>query len=86
MLSRLERLGVRFDRVPDGTFYAWGSVASLPAPLNDGMGLFRAGLTKKVITVPGEFFDVNPGKRRHGRASPPNSRAPRSTSSARPTA
>jgi aspartate/methionine/tyrosine aminotransferase len=33
------------------------------------MGLFRAGLTKKVITVPGEFFDVNPGKRRHGRAS-----------------
>jgi aspartate/methionine/tyrosine aminotransferase len=69
MLSRLERLGVRFDRVPDGTFYCWGNVAALPAPLNDGMGLFRAGLTKKVITVPGEFFDVNPGKRRHGRAS-----------------
>jgi aspartate/methionine/tyrosine aminotransferase len=69
MLSRLERMGVRFDRVPDGTFYAWGNVASLPAPLNDGMGLFRAGLTKKVITVPGEFFDVNPGKRRQGRAS-----------------
>jgi N-succinyldiaminopimelate aminotransferase len=69
MLSRLERIGVRFDRVPEGTFYAWGNVASLPAPLNEGMGLFRAGLTKKVITVPGEFFDVNPGKRRHGRAS-----------------
>ncbi len=69
MLSRLERMGVRFDRVPDGTFYAWGNVANLPEPLNDGMGLFRAALTKKVITVPGEFFDVNPGKRRHGRAS-----------------
>jgi N-succinyldiaminopimelate aminotransferase len=69
MLSRLERMGVRFDRVPDGTFYCWGDVSALPAPLNDGMGLFRAGLTKKVITVPGEFFDVNPGKRRHGRAS-----------------
>ena len=66
MLSRLERLGVRFDRVPDGTFYCWGNVGALPKPLNDGMGLFRAGLTKKVITVPGEFFDVNPGKRRHG--------------------
>ena len=62
-------MGVRFDRVPDGTFYAWGNVANLPEPLNDGMGLFRAALTKKVITVPGEFFDVNPGKRRHGRAS-----------------
>jgi aspartate/methionine/tyrosine aminotransferase len=69
MLSRLERMGVRLDRIPDGTFYAWGNVANLPAPLNDGMGLFRACLTKKVITVPGEFFDVNPGKRRHGRAS-----------------
>jgi aspartate/methionine/tyrosine aminotransferase len=69
MLSRLERLGVRFDRVPDGTFYAWGNVASLPAPLNEGMGLFRAALAKNVITVPGEFFDVNPGKRRHGRVS-----------------
>ena len=69
MLSRIERIGVRFDRVPDGTFYAWGNVANLPAPLNDGMGLFRAALTKKVIVVPGEFFDVNPGKRRQGRAS-----------------
>jgi aspartate/methionine/tyrosine aminotransferase len=69
MVSRLERLGVRFDRLPEGTFYAWGNVAALPAPLHDGMGLLRAALTKKVITVPGEFFDVNPGKRRRGRAS-----------------
>ncbi|HEY7957797.1 MAG TPA: pyridoxal phosphate-dependent aminotransferase [Polyangia bacterium] len=69
MLSRLERLGVRFDRVPDGTFYAWGSVAELPPPLNDGMGFFRAALEHKVITVPGEFFDVNPGKRRASRGS-----------------
>jgi len=69
MLSRLERMGVRFDRVPEGTFYAWGNVAGLPAPLSDGMGFFRAALASKVITVPGEFFDVNPGKRRHGRAS-----------------
>jgi aspartate/methionine/tyrosine aminotransferase len=29
------------------------------------MGLFREALKKKVICVPGEFFDVNPGKRRH---------------------
>jgi aspartate/methionine/tyrosine aminotransferase len=69
MLSRLERAGVRFDRVPDGTFYCWGNVSSLPPPLNDGMGFFRTALEKKVITVPGEFFDVNPGKRRSGRAS-----------------
>src|SRR5437762_12575061 len=69
MLSRLGRLGVRADRVPDGTFYGWGNVADLPPPLNDGMGFFRAALEHKVITVPGEFFDVNPGKRRRGHGS-----------------
>jgi N-succinyldiaminopimelate aminotransferase len=69
MVSELERLGVRFDRVPDGTFYAWGNVSALPPPLDEGMGFFRAALEKKVITVPGEFFDVNPGKRRRGHGS-----------------
>jgi aspartate/methionine/tyrosine aminotransferase len=67
--SRLERVGVRLDRTPDGTFYCWGDVSQLPPPMNDGMGFFRAALAQKVITVPGEFFDVNPGKRRSGRAS-----------------
>jgi aspartate/methionine/tyrosine aminotransferase len=69
LLSRLEALGVRFDRHPEGAFYGWGSVAELPAPLNTGMGFFRAALERQVITVPGEFFDVNPGKRRLGRTS-----------------
>jgi aspartate/methionine/tyrosine aminotransferase len=69
LLSGLERLGVRTDRAPDGTFYVWGWVDGLPAPLNDGMGFFRAALEKKLIAVPGEFFDVNPGKRRHQRLS-----------------
>jgi len=69
MLSRLDRLGIRADRAPDGTFYVWGNLSSLPAPLNDGMSFFRAALAKKVITVPGEFFDVNPGKRRRGHGS-----------------
>ena len=69
LLSRLRSLGVRFDRDPEGGFYGWGSVAALPPPLNTGMGFFRAALQEKVITVPGEFFDVNPGKRRGGRPS-----------------
>jgi aspartate/methionine/tyrosine aminotransferase len=69
LLSQLEKLGVVVDRPPEGTFYVWGNVENLPGPLSDGMGFFRAALEKKVITVPGEFFDVNPGKRRQGRAS-----------------
>jgi aspartate/methionine/tyrosine aminotransferase len=69
LLSNLQRLGIRIDRAPDGTFYVWGCVDQLPAPLSDGMGFFRAALEEKVIVVPGEFFDVNPGKRRPGHSS-----------------
>jgi N-succinyldiaminopimelate aminotransferase len=69
LLAGLERLGIGVDAPPDGTFYVWGKVGALPPPLDDGMGFFRAALDQQVIVVPGEFFDVNPGKRRHQRAS-----------------
>ena len=69
MIAGLKRIGVTIDSEPQGTFYVWGSVADLPAGLNDGHAFFRAALDHKVIVVPGEFFDVNPGKRRANRAS-----------------
>lgn len=69
LLEGLLALGVKVDRAPDGTFYVWGDVSGLPEPINDGMGFFRAALAHKVITVPGEFFDVNPGKRRSSAGS-----------------
>jgi len=69
LLAGLARLGIDTDAPPDGTFYIWGKVGALPPPLDDGMGFFRAALDKQVIVVPGEFFDVNPGKRRSQRAS-----------------
>ncbi len=69
MLDGLRALGVVVDAEPEGTFYVWGSVADLPPSIADGHAFFRAALDEKVICVPGEFFDVNPGKRRAGRAS-----------------
>jgi DNA-binding transcriptional MocR family regulator len=33
------------------------------------MAFFRAALERQVITVPGVFFDVNPGRRRAARLS-----------------
>lgn len=69
MLDGLRKLGVSVDVEPEGTFYVWGSVAELPEGLDDGMSFFRAALDHKVIVVPGQFFDVNPGKRRAGRQS-----------------
>jgi aspartate/methionine/tyrosine aminotransferase len=69
MLDGLRDMGFSVDLPPEGTFYVWASAQHLPASLADGMSLFRAALDRKVITVPGEFFDVDPGKRRGGRAS-----------------
>jgi aspartate/methionine/tyrosine aminotransferase len=69
MLDGLREAGVRFDLEPEGTFYCWGDISGLPAEIDDGMSFFRAALERKVICVPGEFFDVNPGKRRSGRPS-----------------
>jgi N-succinyldiaminopimelate aminotransferase len=64
MLEHLKEMGVIFPRDPEGTFYCWGSVKELPPPLNNGFQFFREALKERVITVPGEFFDVNPGKHR----------------------
>ena len=73
MLRRLMGMGVHIDAAPQGAFYIWGSVHNLPEPISDGMRFFQAALERKVITVPGVFFDVNPGKRRARRASRFNS-------------
>lgn len=69
MLDGLAKLGVSIDVAPEGTFYVWGSIAELPEGLDDGISFFKAALGEKVIVVPGQFFDVNPGKRRSGRQS-----------------
>ena len=64
MIERVRAMGLEIDREPDGTFYVFVSLAGLPEPLSDGMAFFRAALERRVITVPGVFFDVNPGRRR----------------------
>lgn len=69
LLDGLRGAGMRFDLEPEGTFYCWADLAPLQGGLADGMTLFRALLERKVICVPGEFFDVNPGKRRSNRPS-----------------
>lgn len=60
----LTDLGITFLPGNDATFYLWGNVEGLPTSLNDGDRLFRAALDEKIMLVPGEYFDVNPGKAR----------------------
>jgi aspartate/methionine/tyrosine aminotransferase len=69
LLNGLRDLGFTIDLPPEGTFYIWASAQHLPQSISDGMSFFRAALDRQVISVPGEFFDVNPGKRRGGRPS-----------------
>ncbi len=64
MLDALTDMGVEIPCPGNGTFYLWGRVHRLPAPLNTADTFFTEGLKRKVMTVPGRFFDVNPGKQR----------------------
>lgn len=64
MVKRLADMGIRCAREPQGTFYCWASIKDLPSPLNDAESFFFEGLKHRVMTVPGVFFDVNPGKLR----------------------
>lgn len=66
MTRRLREMGIRCCPQPQGTFYCWASVQDLPGPLNDGQSFFEEALKYKVITVPGRFFDINPGGSRTG--------------------
>jgi len=54
MLSRLERLGIRADRAPDGTFYVWAIWPGCLRPERRD-GFFGAALDHKIITVPASF-------------------------------
>lgn len=63
-LRRAREIGLRVDVEPEGTFYLWADTSGLDPELQDGMAFFRKALDSRVIVVPGEFFDVNPGRRR----------------------
>lgn len=69
LMEGLKALGITTSNEPQGTFYVWGDLAGLPGSLSNGMDLFQKGLDRKMIVVPGEFFDVNPGRRRPGHVS-----------------
>lgn len=69
MVDGLRDLGVSLTHAPGAGFYCWGDVSGLPEGLNSGMEFFQAALDEKVIVVPGQFFDINPGRRRPDRPS-----------------
>lgn len=64
LIDRVQAMGMQLANTPQGAFYGFLSLDMLPESLRNGMDFFRAALERNVIVVPGEFFDVDPGKRR----------------------
>lgn len=64
MIDKLLSWGINPDPMPVGSFYCFPNLDGLPKHMRSGMDFFSQALDKKVICVPGEFFDVNPGQRR----------------------
>lgn len=64
MIERVHQMGMQLVNEPQGAFYCFVNLDNLPEPLRNGMDFFKAALERQVICVPGEFFDVDPGKRR----------------------
>ncbi|RYZ69948.1 MAG: pyridoxal phosphate-dependent aminotransferase, partial [Proteobacteria bacterium] len=64
MTRAIDAMGLGLPHRPKAGFYCFVSLKNLRPGLEDGIEFFEAALGHKVITVPGKFFDVNPGQRR----------------------
>lgn len=58
VLARLRELNIAPLSEPEGAFYAFASLATLPPPLNDGWEFAQRALEARVIVVPGASFDL----------------------------
>lgn len=63
-IDRLRAMGIHVTHDPESTFYAFGDISGLPAPINEGVAFMREAFKSKVLTVPGAYFDVDPRKDR----------------------
>lgn len=64
VLDRLSAMGIHVMVPSKGTFYAWADISGLPKSINEGDAFCLAALEKKVMTIPGRFFDIRPNRER----------------------
>jgi len=71
MIESLTKMGIRCStKLSNGTFYIWATVENLPSSLNNGRAFFEHALKYKVVTVPGEFFEIKAGRKTENKQSP----------------
>ncbi len=68
LVKALGDMGI-IANAPKGAFYCWGDLSNLKNGNSSGKKLFERAVQNKIIIVPGEFFDINPGKRRPKKAA-----------------
>ncbi|MBD3245367.1 MAG: aminotransferase class I/II-fold pyridoxal phosphate-dependent enzyme [Candidatus Moranbacteria bacterium] len=56
--SRLEKIGFLIKNKPEGAFYIWASLENIRHLFKNDFDFFKQCLAKKVIVVPGSFFDI----------------------------
>ncbi len=64
MIEALTKAGIQCLAQGKGTFYLWGNISKLPKPINTAEPFFFEALKYNVMTVPGYFFDIQPGKKK----------------------
>jgi aspartate/methionine/tyrosine aminotransferase len=64
ILDGLTSIGIRVPHQPRGAFYVWGDISGLRTSLQNADDFFHAALSRRIVTVPGHCFDVNPGRQR----------------------
>ena len=64
LIKGFSELGLKIYNKPSGAFYFFVSLENLPERLSDGHAFAKKAMEHKTIVIPGEYFDVNPGRRR----------------------
>jgi aspartate/methionine/tyrosine aminotransferase len=64
LIKELTTLGFGIPNKVDGAFYLWCNLDNLKPELRDGINFSHIALQNKLISIPGEYFDINPDSRR----------------------
>ena len=64
LIGGFEDIGLKIYNKPSGAFYFFASLENLPEAIRNGHAFAEKAMEHKTIVIPGEYFDINPGRRR----------------------
>jgi aspartate/methionine/tyrosine aminotransferase len=64
LIKELTEIGFVIPNKVNGAFYLWCRLDNLKPELRDGINFTQIALQNKLISIPGEYFDINPDAKR----------------------